>query len=75
VETKKYLIFAGGSRAEVTGESGRYYICGGTRFRRGNPAIARVEVQVMPEPERETSDPEPPEEAPVKKKKKGGKSG
>lgn len=77
METKKYLIFAGGGRAEVTGETGRYYLCGGVRFRRGNPAIERVEVQVMPEPEPEgeISQPETQAEDPGRKKKKWGRGG
>lgn len=42
-QKEKYLIFSDGSEAAVTGENGKYFLCGNTQYRRGNPNILRVE--------------------------------
>lgn len=42
-QKEKYLIFSDGSEAAVTGENGKYFLCGKTQYRRSNPNILRVE--------------------------------
>lgn len=43
--TKKYLYLTNSERYEVTGEDGKYFVCGKTAFRKSNPAIQRVEEE------------------------------
>ena len=43
-EAKTYLVMKDGKRYELTGESGKYYLCGATQFRKGNPNIEKVEA-------------------------------
>lgn len=51
-EERKYvLVFRSGKRRDVTGEEGRYWVCGKTRFRKGSPEILRVEEKAAKKPE------------------------
>lgn len=42
VSEKRYLVFLDGSKYEIIAERGKYYICDGTQFRKGNPRIKEV---------------------------------
>lgn len=37
------LVTNSGKRYAVTGETGRYYICGKTQFRKSGPQIEKIE--------------------------------
>lgn len=37
------LITSSGKRYPITGETGRYYLCGETQFRKSGPQIAKIE--------------------------------
>ena len=41
---KTFLVMKSGERYEITGENGKYYLCNGTQFRKGNQSIEKVEV-------------------------------
>ena len=41
-KTVRYAVLPDGSRREITGENGRYYVCGDTQFRK---AGVRVEAE------------------------------
>ena len=41
-ETKKTLWLKNGKKYGVTGESGRYWLCKGTQFRKGSPEITKI---------------------------------
>ncbi len=38
----KYIVMANGKEYLVTGEEGKYYVCGETRFRKGNRNIVKI---------------------------------
>ena len=42
VSAKRYLTMENGDKYEIVGESGKYYFCKGTQFRKGNPHIKEV---------------------------------
>lgn len=42
-EAGKVLVFGDGSEVPVTGEQGKFWICGERQFRKGNPKIVRIE--------------------------------
>lgn len=44
-KTKTILVLRDGSEHEVVSESGKYYFCEGTQFRKMNPTIAAVETR------------------------------
>lgn len=46
-KTKKVFVLANGDRYDVTGETGKYYICGDTQFRKlgGRGEIVEVPVE------------------------------
>lgn len=44
-KTKTILALRDGSEHEVVSESGKYYFCEGTQFRKMNPNIAAVETR------------------------------
>ena len=39
---RRVLVMDNGAEHEITGEDGKYYLCGWSRFRRGNPHIVSV---------------------------------
>lgn len=39
----RMLVLRSGQRFAITGETGRYYICGNTQFRKASPQIAKLE--------------------------------
>ncbi len=41
-EPKRTLTMKNGKQYEITSEIGKYYVCGTTRFRKGNPNIKEV---------------------------------
>lgn len=63
--TKKILVMQNGARYEVTGENGKYYLCGEVSFRKANPQIA----EVVKEKVKEIIPEEMPEEKEVKEEK------
>lgn len=76
MKTEKILVMINGDRHTVTGEQGKYWICGDTGFRKLSKQIAsveeveifdeeaEVEAEVTPEPEAE------PKKKPASRKKK-----
>lgn len=40
---KRFLILRSGQRYAITGETGRYYICGRTQFRKSSRQIEKIE--------------------------------
>ena len=44
-ESKRELVFADGTRVRVTGEKGKYWLCGEAQYRKGNPGIVGVEKE------------------------------
>lgn len=40
----KILCFEDGTELAVTGQKGKYWICGETQFRKSNPAISGVKT-------------------------------
>ena len=63
----KVLVFANGITKEITGDAGKYWLCGEERFRKAGKQF--VEVREIPEPE-ET--PNPKKKSAKKKKKTEG---
>lgn len=47
----RYLVLENGERFEITGEDGRFYICGDRRFGKNYPALAGVEENEKTEQE------------------------
>lgn len=43
--TKRYLYLTNDKKYEVTGENGKYFICGDTQFRKGNAEIRNLEIE------------------------------
>ena len=43
--SRRILRLDGGTEFEITGENGKYFLCGATRFRKGNPRIVSVTEQ------------------------------
>ena len=76
MKTEKILVMINGDRHTVTGEQGKYWLCGDTGFRKLSKQIASVEeveipdedagaeAEVAPEPEAE------PKKKPASRKKK-----
>ena len=54
-KSRSILVFADGTTAEVTGETGKYYICGETRYRKANPRIVNVEKRQRKEGKEDAS--------------------
>ena len=52
------LRLKNGSVYEVLAEEGKYYVCDGARFRKGNPNIDSVTVFDAPDETEETPEPE-----------------
>lgn len=77
----KVLVFKDGLSKEITGETGKYWLCGEERFRKLGRSFLEVrEISVEPkEPEnaeaREEAAPEQPKKRAAKKKKKAEVSG
>lgn len=42
--SRRVLVMDDGETHEITGEEGKYYLCGWSRFRKGNPHIVSVEI-------------------------------
>ena len=40
---KRYLVLENGDRFEITGENGRFYICGNVMFSKTHPMLAGIE--------------------------------
>lgn len=41
----RVLVMDNGKTYRITGERGKYYLCGRTQFRKGNPHIVRTEEE------------------------------
>lgn len=46
----KYVVLAWGEKREITGEEGKYWLCGDTRIRKLSESILRVESATEDEP-------------------------
>ena len=42
---KRYVIFKDGKKKAITGENGKYWICGKTQFRKASSEIAEIIVE------------------------------
>ena len=40
---ERTLVTVGGKRYAITGETGRYYLCGNTQFRKSGAQIEKIE--------------------------------
>lgn len=73
MKTEKILVMINGDRHTITGEDGKYWLCGETRFRKLSKQIASIEevetpgAEIAAEPEPEAEPKKKP--APRKKKK------
>lgn len=43
-KSKKILLTKTGREYEITGDSGRFWVCGHTQFRKGSPMIAEIKT-------------------------------
>ena len=51
-KTVRYAVLPDGSRREITGENGRYYVCGDAQFRQRRRRSSRTETKTTPEKRR-----------------------
>lgn len=57
-KAERYVLLANGEKHAITGEEGRYYICGDIRFRKANVTVEKapaVQEKTEPEAEPETA--------------------
>jgi len=66
---KKFIIFHDGRKKEVTGETGKYWICDSVQYRKSNSDIADVVVERITVP-KEPKEPEQAEETEEQKEAK-----
>lgn len=43
-KAERFLVMRSGERIPVLKEDGKFYVCDGRRFRKGNPDIQKVET-------------------------------
>ena len=43
---KKVLVLKSGERIPVVGEKGKYWLCRGAQFRKSNPMIERIDLEL-----------------------------
>ena len=53
---KTLFVLADGTRYDVTGETGKYIICGSTQFRKSAGRGQLVTEEITPEPAKETEE-------------------
>lgn len=51
VKASRFFVLPSGERYEVTGENGKYWLCGDTKFRKSAGRGTVEEVRPAPEPE------------------------
>lgn len=68
--TNKVLVMTGGENLEITGEQGKYWLCGERKVRKLNRGILRVEEAKAPAEEKPEAAPKPAKKPAAKKKKK-----
>lgn len=51
---EKIIVLPNGEEIRVTKETGKYYLCDGCQFRKGNPSI-KVKTETPKEPDPEES--------------------
>ena len=64
----KVLVFSNGVTKEITGDAGKYWLCGEERFRKAGKQF--LEVRDIPEEEKNSKKRTPPEKKKTAKKKK-----
>lgn len=61
-KTKKVLLMKNGAEYEITGDNGRFWLCGNTQFRKASSMIAEIKTIKEPAKGKKTDKAEAEEE-------------